>query len=295
MHTSHHVIRNCLIAHGGRLHPGSVGIWIGQSSHNTVEYNDILDFYQTGISVGWTWGYGRSDAHHNDIGFNHIHTIGQSVTSDMGGIYTLGVQPGTIVHDNHVHDVQSLSYGGWGLHADEGSSNIIFERNLVYRTKTGGFFQHFGEDNQVQNNIFAFATQFQLEGTDPESHVAFRFERNIVYWDNASRLMGGCHSDLPPCEINFKMDHNIYWRADGISPVFPGNLTFDEWRQKQHQDQHSLVADPLFVAPNRINFQLERDSPALEIGFQPFDATKAGRREPLGLTKELPMIPPAFD
>ena len=292
-HVSHHVIRNCLIAHGGRLHPGSVGIWIGQSSYNTVEHNDIFDFYQTGISVGWTWGYGRSDAHHNDIGFNHIHTIGQSVTSDMGGIYTLGVQPGTIVHDNHVHDVQSFSYGGWGLHADEGSSDIIFERNLVYRTKTGGFFQHFGKDNQIQNNIFAFATQFQLEGTDPEPHVAFRLERNIVYWDNASPLMGGCHSGSPPCEINFKMDHNIYW-ADGAPPVFPGHLTFDEWRLKQHQDQHSLVADPFFVDPNKGNFQLKPSSPALKIGFQPIDATKAGRRERLGLTQELPTISSAF-
>jgi hypothetical protein len=107
--------------------------------------------------------------------------------------------------------------------------------------------------------------------------------------------MGGCHSGSPPCEINFKMDYNIYWRADGTPPVFPGHLMFDAWRQEQHQDQHSRVADPLLADPKSGNFELKPSSPAFEIGFQPFEATKAGRRERLGLTKELPVIPPAFN
>jgi len=94
----------------------------------------------------------------------------------------------------------------------------------VHHTKTGGFFQHFGKENRIQNNIFAFGTQFQLEGTRPESHVSFHFERNIVFWDNNSPLLGGCHSASVPCEINFKLDHNLYWNAAGKPAVFPGNL-----------------------------------------------------------------------
>ena len=293
MHVSHHVIRNCLIAHGGRLHPGAVGVWIGQSSYNTVEHNDIFDFYQTGISVGWTWGYGPSDAHHNDVGFNHVYTIGQRVTSDMGGVYTLGVQPGTVVHDNHVHHIQSFDYGGWGLYTDEGSTHIVMERNLVHHTKTGGFFQHFGKENHIRSNIFAFGTQFQLEGTKPEWHVSFHFERNIVFWDNDSPLLGGCHSASVPCEINFKMDHNVYWNAAGKTQVFPGNLNLDQWREKD-QDRHSLVADPCFADAKNGNFQLQPASPALEVGFRPFDAMKAGRQQPPLLTKDLPTVPPAF-
>lgn len=292
LHVSHHVIRNCLIAHGGRLHPGAVGIWI-KSSYNTVEHNDIFDFYQTGINVGWTWGYGPSDAHHNDIGFNHVYTIGQHVTSDMGGIYTLGVQPGTVVHDNHVHDIQSFDYGGWGLYTDEGSTDIVMERNLVHHTKTGGFHQHFGKENRIRNNIFAFGTQFQLEATKPESHVSFHFEHNIVFWDNDSPLLGGCLSASVPCEINFKLDHNVYWNASGNPPVFPGNLNLDQWRERD-QDRHSLVADPLFADAKNGNFQLQPASPALEVGFRPFDAMKAGRQEPPLLTKGLPTVPPAF-
>ena len=42
---SHHVVRDCLIAHGGRLHPAAIGVWIGHAPHNVVEHNDVYDFY----------------------------------------------------------------------------------------------------------------------------------------------------------------------------------------------------------------------------------------------------------
>lgn len=91
---SHHVVRDCLIAHGGRLHPAAIGVWIGHAPHNVVEHNDVYDFYYTAFSIGWVWGYNPSRAHDNDLGFNHAHHIGQGVLSDMGCVYTLGCHPG---------------------------------------------------------------------------------------------------------------------------------------------------------------------------------------------------------
>ncbi|MBN2474182.1 MAG: right-handed parallel beta-helix repeat-containing protein [Pirellulales bacterium] len=286
---SHHTVRNCLIAHGGRLHPAAVGVWIGHSPYNVIEHNDIFDLYYTGLSVGWTWGYAPSHAHHNDVGFNHVHTIGQGVLSDMGGIYTLGVSPGTVVHDNHFHDVQSFDYGGWGLYTDEGSTGIVMKNNLVYRCKCGGFHQHYGKENRIENNILAFGTLHQIQRTRAEEHLSFFFERNIVYWDNDSPLLGSNWND-----DNFRMDYNLYFHA-GKPVAFPGGLTLDQWQERRKQDLHSKVADPQFKDPGKDDFRLKDDSPALGLDFQPFDATKAGRTTPCVLTKDLPAVPAAFE
>jgi hypothetical protein len=286
---SHHVVRQCLIAHGGRMHTAAAGVWIAHSHDNVVEHNDIFDFYQIGVSVGWTWGYGPSQTYHNDIGFNHIHTIGQNVLSDMAAVYTLGVSPGTRVHDNVCHDIKAHDYGGYGLYTDEGSSDVVMENNLVYRAHSGGFHQHYGEDNLIQNNIFAFGDEAQLQRTRSEPHTSFFLQRNIVYYNNANLVLGNNWWGN-----NFQLDNNVYWNQ-GKPIRFFADFNFQQWRQKFGQDLHSIVADPLFVAPEKDDFRLKENSPALKLGFKPFDASKAGRTVPLVLTRDLPPVPKAFD
>ena len=266
--TKRNVVDNNWIHDGGKIFPAAVGVWIGRSSYNTVSHNEISDFFYTGVSVGWSWGYAASSANHNIIEYNHIHHLGKWVLSDMGGIYTLGVAPGTILRHNHIHDVHSFAYGGWGIYPDEGSTDLLIENNVVYDTKTGGFHQHYGKENRVQNNIFAFSLEGQVQRSREEEHISFFFERNIVLYNNG-QLLGSRWANG-----NFSLDHNCYWDTSGDEVDFAGR-TLEEWQAAGH-DEHSIVADPLFVDPEAGDFRLKADSPALALGFQPIDLSEVG-------------------
>jgi len=240
------------------------------ADQNTVAHNHIHHLCYTGISCGWVWGYGPSVSRDNRIEFNHIHDVGQKILSDMGGIYLLGQQPGTVVRGNVIHDVDSWSYGGWGIYTDEGSSNILIENNLVYRTKSGGFHQHYGKDNVVRNNIFALAREEQIARSRAEPHKSFTFEHNIVYFTDGPLFGKNWTGD------GFALDFNLYWNAAGKAVTFPGG-TAPQW-QKRGFDKHSMVADPKFRDPTKGDFTLAADSPALKLGFKPLDPTSAGPR-----------------
>lgn len=261
-------VKNCFLAYGGRHYPAAIGIWIGHSPFNVVEHNEIFDFYYSGISVGWSWGYGNSNAHHNTFAYNQVHKIGQGVLTDMGAIYTLGVSPGTTIHHNLFHDVESHDYGGWGIYYDEGSTGIVSEDNIVYNCTSASFHQHYGNENVVRNNILAFGSENQLMRTRPEEHLTLTIERNIVYFKDANLLgtnwTGG----------KFALDNNLYWNA-GAKPILFSKLPIDEWRKKGH-DEHSIIEDPLFVDPEKYDFHLKENSPASKIGFKPIDLTGVG-------------------
>jgi hypothetical protein len=276
-------IRDCTIAHGGRIHPAAVGVWIGHASACSVEHCDIHDLTYTGVSVGWVWGYAESRSRDNRIAHNHIHDIGHGVLSDMGGVYTLGVSPGTVVEGNVIHDITSLDYGGWGLYTDEGSTGIVMRKNLVYRTSSGGFHQHYGRDNVIENNVFAAARDWQLQRSRSEDHTSFRFERNIIWWEAAVPLVKGDWTQ------GLVTRSNCYWHA-GKPVTFPGGHDLAA-RQAAGQDENSIVADPLFRDPRRDDFTLADDSPAFSLGFERLDPQTAGRRSPRSLTAGLPDVP----
>lgn len=268
--TSHITVDNCFMHDGGRIFREAVGAFIARASHNTLSHNEICDFRYSGVSVGWSWGYAESSAHHNIIEYNHIHNCGRGQLNDMGAIYTLGISPGTVLRGNLMHDIISHPrlYGGWGIYFDEGSTGILAEKNIVYNTRTGTFHQHYGKENIVRNNILAYSHIEQLIRSRDEEHTSFSIENNIIYFNNG-RLLGSTWKNG-----NYRLDKNIYWDELDHEFDFAGR-SFEEWKAKGY-DVNSLIADPLFVNPREADFRLKPESPAFALGFEAIDLSNAG-------------------
>ena len=274
-HPRHIAVTDCHLYDGGHRWRQAVGVLVGNCSGVHVLHNHVHDYDYTGVSVGWTWGYKESNTYGNTIEWNHIHDIGRGALSDMGGIYTLGKQPGTRIRFNHIHDVDSRGYGGWGIYPDEGSADMLIACNLVHDTKCDTFSQHYGRDNVVENNIFAFARSNAMIGLGRrEPHTAYTIRRNIIVTDGVPITRKPYNADDPGPVVHY--DHNLYFDVAGRRLTFNGR-SLSSWR-KTGQDRHSLIADPGFRNAAKRDFRLKANSPALALGFIPFDLSNAGPR-----------------
>jgi len=187
----------------------------------------------------------------------------------MGGIYTLGVSPGTTLRNNHIHDVYnyaSVSHGS-GLYPDEGSSDILMENNVVYRVSTSPLFMHYGAECTVHNNILAYGGKGQLRRSREDKRCHYSATQNIVYSDHPQMLDG------PWKNKDWHLEKNLYWCTSG-EPLFAGR-DFSTW-QAEGNDKGSIIADPLFNDPANGDFTLKPDSPALTLGFKPIDLKQTG-------------------
>jgi len=287
-HTKNNVMRKNEISHYGLNYPSAVGILVKNSYGNSIRENHIHHGYYTGISLGWVWGYGRSIAQNNIVEFNRIHHLGQGLLSDMGGVYTLGPSPGTIIRNNLIHDIDANRYGGWGIYNDEGSTGILVENNVVYNTKYAGYDMHFGKEIVIRNNIFALGQKDQISRTRGENHPSLYFENNIVYWKEGELFKGDwkdreyeyynhAKPDMPGGTVtrtrNFESNWNVFYNPNlKIDDVKFGTGSFADW-QRRGYDRNSVYADPMFVDPDNFDFRLKPESPALKLGFEPIDLT----------------------
>ncbi|MCQ2397553.1 MAG: right-handed parallel beta-helix repeat-containing protein [Lentisphaeria bacterium] len=282
-------IVNNHLHHLGKIHLSGMGVFLTFVHHCLVEHNDIHDLYYSGISCGWTWGFFPTPTCENRIGWNRIHDIGKGILSDMGGIYLLGVQPGTHVYNNVIFNIQSHYYGGWGLYTDEGSSHIVLENNLAYDCSCEGFHQHYGRENIVRGNIFAFCKDAGVAYTNTNTNGLEgpgkpRYTHGVTLLGNVIVTAGQPFYRLDAkalyddrilcCDCNFfesTAEQKSFALLDG------GKLScaMADW-QKNGYDRHSICGKAGFVNAAKRDFRLKKNSPLLLFGFIPWDFSAAG-------------------
>ena len=289
-------ITDNVVRAGGRVFQSAAGIAVTHGFANLIAHNEISDMYQSGIACGWEWSRNTAVSRDNRIEKNHIFNLGQKLSSDMGGVYILGVQPGTMVRNNLIHDIQHRVYGGWGIYTDARTAHVVVENNIVYDVSSQpSYSQGVGAVNReitVRNNIFAFGglalvllpETYQRKAANVPGYTA-TYERNIFIsqGEPVYNAQAGPPSEHPRNDL-FLSDLNLFWDVSGQPPVpqrrpngARDSLMLAEWNALG-SDLHSLVADPKVKDWKMRDFTLAPDSPAFSLGFRPIDISDIGPR-----------------
>lgn len=130
-----------------------------------IEHNHIYNLPYSGIQVcNQPKGLNNIGCGGNRICFNHIHHVMQ-LHDDGGGIYTLGgIQTGTLIAGNFLHDIERGSWAGLNpvsmIYLDNHTSQITVRDNVILGGKAeqrngskGNFFVRNVQSNSyIENN-----------------------------------------------------------------------------------------------------------------------------------------------
>jgi hypothetical protein len=151
----HHIqIANNLVTNCTNEDWGCVGISIGFAANINIEHNEVSHLNYSGICVGWGWSPTLSCQKNNRVHANYIHHFAKNMY-DVGGIYTLSLQPKMEITNNRIEDLEKAPYAHIPEHyqyiyLDERSSYIQIKNNWTEKDK---FFSNTpGPCNEWENN-----------------------------------------------------------------------------------------------------------------------------------------------
>lgn len=154
------LVANNFITRVGRDYNNAQGILAGYVKDCTIEHNEITDFGYSGMQIGQQSG-GNVDVgmSNNLIRYNEVHDVGQ-LLDDVGGIYTLSRQSGTLIFENYVYDIIKGPWSGTfkfgAIYNDNYSEFITSERNVLLNNTVNIFEQvNIGAQNNtyIDNDI----------------------------------------------------------------------------------------------------------------------------------------------
>lgn len=121
-------------------------------------------------------------------------------------------------------------------------------------------------DNRIERNIIYYtsvtnAQLFKITDALPERNV---FDYNLA-WSGSRPLVIACGTRMP-------IEHPFPKHSEQDTPT----NSWPVWWQARGLDRHSVVADPLFVAPANDDYRLKANSPAFGLGFKPIPIEQIG-------------------
>ena len=126
-------IGNNIISNATNEDWSCVGIGAGYVRNTTIEHNEIENVSNTAISMGWGWSPTANAMKENKIHANKMHHYGKH-NYDCSGIYTLSLQPGSVISENYIDSIYKAPYAHLPSHwfyiyTDEGSSYFTVKDN----------------------------------------------------------------------------------------------------------------------------------------------------------------------
>lgn len=298
----------------GKIYWHSVAIWAWQSGGNYIANNLIYDTPYSAILVtgrimfdkeglgecsktirwdelegdefvtvtyeGWKKMEKYLHGRNNIVTRNEMYKI-CDVLGDGNAIYFSGAGTNNVASQNVIYNMTHL-WGTSAIRPDADAYEQIFEQNLVYDcTIPALIIKH--ESNQYNNNIFVncgspkdvfyFRSAYiamrcgPVVGSEVKNNIVYNYNPEIDVYEYGETYREPTH--LNQCDA----DYNVYY-----CPVDP------QWEKDnlaRHQEmgieQHSLIADPMFVDPEKKDFRLKPDSPVLTFpGYKQIPFEKIG-------------------
>ncbi|RRB07634.1 right-handed parallel beta-helix repeat-containing protein [Larkinella rosea] len=278
------VAENNLIHRIGRIEKQSAGVQIAMASGIVVRHNTIYEVPRAGINIGdGTWGghllefndvfdtvletgdHGAFNSWGRDRYWHPNRKTMDSLVAIHPELILLDAQKTTIIRNNRFRCDH-----GWDIDLDDGSSNYHIYNNVLLN---GGLkfregFNRIAENNILINNSFHPHVWFKNSGDIFRKNIVMRpyFPIGITDWGNE-------------IDYNFFPDQAALLKA-----------------QKDGTDLHSAFGDPVFVQPEKGNYQARANSPALKTGFQNIPMNQFGVLKPaLRAIARAPKLPVLLD
>jgi len=286
------LVDDCLIYLSGRVEKQTAPVQIELAQGITVRHCSLYDVPRAGINIGdGCWGghviefCDIFDTVNETGDHGSFNSWGRDRFWGLGGLNLNDDKAWKADKDVVLLDAVKITIlrnnrwrcdHGWDIDLDDGSSNYHIYNNLCLH---GGLKNREGFYRVVENNIMV------NNGFHPHcwyKHSADVVRRNIVGTDHYLPAGG-----MPPTPWGKEVDYNLV-HCEGLANPQHADALADQSRR----DEHSLVADALFVDPANGDFRVQDGSPALKLGFVNFPMDQFGVQKPeLKAIARIPEIP----